>query len=219
MFESQKHVFWEALILAIFIFASGILLGYFLELNRTSQIITAYQESEINLLDIQIQKSTFSEKIDPEECSFAIKEMMNFADRTYNEAKLLEKYEGSSKLSEGLLFQHKKYALLRAILWSNAIDIKSQCPSFDTVVYIYELEPKDVEVSARQNSFSKYLEELKQEKGNSILLIPLAGNTEASSIDFLKQRYNVQEFPSIIVNEKNLITTVSDLESIRNYLR
>ena len=27
---NQKHVFWEALILAVFIFASGILLGYFI---------------------------------------------------------------------------------------------------------------------------------------------------------------------------------------------
>jgi len=43
MESKNKHVFWEALIIAIFIFAVGILLGYLMELNRTSKIISLYQ--------------------------------------------------------------------------------------------------------------------------------------------------------------------------------
>ena len=74
----QKSVFWEALILAIFIFGSGILVGYLLEQNRTSNIIEAYQQSELSLLDIKIQQSIFEES--DFDCSLAVDETIDFAD-------------------------------------------------------------------------------------------------------------------------------------------
>ncbi|MDP1728748.1 MAG: hypothetical protein Q8L27_00910, partial [archaeon] len=55
----NKNVFWQALILSILIFVSGMFLGYLIELNRTSQIISLYQESELSLLDIRAQSDIF----------------------------------------------------------------------------------------------------------------------------------------------------------------
>jgi len=90
---AQKHIFWEALILTIFVFAFGILMGYLLESNRTSRIIEAYQQSDLNLLDIKIQDTIFSLK--DFDCELATRETIDFADRVYEEAKLLDRYEGS----------------------------------------------------------------------------------------------------------------------------
>jgi len=214
---NQKHVFWEALILAAFIFASGILVGYFIELNRTSQIITSYQQAEINLLDVQIQQEIFS--LGEFNCKTAIEETIDFADHIYREAQLLEKYEESSRLSDGILYQHQKYALLRTVLFTNVLKLNEKCSNVpDSVIYFYEFNSKEVNIESKQEAFSRYLIELKQEYGNEVILIPIAGSLDVNSIELLKSNYNIEELPSILVNEGNLITEIEDLETIRNYL-
>ena len=213
----QKHLFWEALILAIFIFASGIFFGYLIESNRTSNIISAYQQSELSLLDIKIQENIFSST--EFDCDLAIKETIGFADRIYEEAQVLERYEGASTLSKGLMLQHKKYDLLRALLWLNTLKIKKNCDEdFHTIVYFYEYKSEDLDKKVEQNVFSKYLGQLKQEYGNKIILIPIAGNLDANSISFLMSDYEINNLPMILIDEDLKVGNMDDLESIREYL-
>ena len=214
---NQKHVFWEALILAVFIFASGIFVGYLVEQNRTGKIITAYQEADLNLLDIQIQESVLS--VGDFDCELAVKETINFADRTFQQASTLDEYEQSARLTEGIVFQHKKYDLLRTILWSNSLLLKKRCnSSFHTVVYFYEYDSEDVGIVAKQESFSRFLEELKKEKGEDVILIPIAGNLDINSVNFLKKSYGVGDLPTILIDEEHVITELNELMDIEKYL-
>jgi hypothetical protein len=212
----NKHIFWEALILAIFIFASGILLGYMLEMNRTSKIISLYQQAELDTLDTRIQDNIIS--LTRVDCNLLFNETINFANRIYGEASLLEKYEGANQLSEGIVFQHKKYDLLRAELWLNSIKIKEKCPvNLSTIVYFYEYNPDNLKIKSEQDVYSKKLFELKTSTSN-IILIPIAGNMNISSIDYLKSYYNITKYPAVVVNEKIVINTLEDLDKIESYL-
>ena len=214
---AQKHIFWEALILTIFVFAFGILMGYLLESNRTSKILEAYQQSDLNLLDIKIQDSIFSLK--DFNCELATKETINFADRVYEEAKILDRFEDSATLSEGIIMQHKKYDLLRTSLWVNTIKIKKECEeNFHTIIYFYNYRTEDLDTSSTQNVFSKYLSELKKEYGNKIILISIAGNMDINSINFLKSTYNIDSLPMILVDEEHKISSLDDLDKIKEYL-
>jgi len=214
---NKKHVFWQALILAILIFSSGILAGYFMELNRTSKIISTYNELEADLLDVQVQENIFALEIF--NCESAINELVNFADKTYLEARVLERFEDSAKVTSNLRLQHKKYALLRAVLWTNVIKVKEICEdNIHTVVYFYEHQPTELTLNAEQKTFSRYLEELKEEYGNEILLIPIAGNLDANSIELLKEQYDLDVLPVVLVDEKVKFTSLEELESIREYL-
>ena len=213
---SKKHVFWQALILAILIFSSGIFLGYLIELNRTSKIITTYQELEINLLDVQVQENIFaSEDFD---CDQALIELVSFADRVYSEARVLDRFEDSTRLSDSLIFQHKKFSLLRAILWTNSIKVKKQCGGFQTIVYFYERQPDDIGQNAKQKTFSRFLGEVKEEYGNEIILIPIAGNLGSNSVNLLMGTYGVNQLPSVLINENQTVTSIDDLPDIRQYL-
>ncbi len=213
----QKNVFWEAFLISIFIFLSGIFLGYLLESNRTEKVFENYQESELDLLDIKIQQEIFS--LDDFNCDYAKSESINFADRVYEEAKQLELYESSSKLTKELVFQHKKYDLLRTILWLNLLSIKQKCDAdFNAIVYFYEYQTESSEIKAKQAVFSKYLFELKQKKGNSLILIPIASNLDINSISFLMNEYDIKSSPAILVNENQTIFDISDLENIENLL-
>jgi hypothetical protein len=171
----NKHVFWEALILAIFIFAIGIFLGYLLEKNRTANIISTYENSELNFLDINIQNDILS--LDKIDCKQATTQMINFANQVYDEAYTLGKYEASNQITRGIILQHKKYDLLRTILWANTIKIKQKCGgNLSTLVYFYEYAPEGFEIKSQQDVFSKKLTEIKQELGDNVVLIPIAGN-------------------------------------------
>ena len=216
--EVQKHVFWQALLIAIFIFVSGMLLGYLLELNRTSKIISFYQEAEVSLLDVNLQEQILD--LNTFDCEQAIEEMIKFADKTYNEADILEKYSQSSKLTKGIVFQYKKYALLRTILWANSMKIKEKCANAPhTVIYFFEFDSDDSNMLAEQRTFSNYLGEIKKEYSSEIILIPIAGNFELNSINLLMNTYGITRLPSVLIDEKYKVEEINQLENIRNYLK
>ena len=216
MESKNKHVFWEALIIAIFIFAVGILLGYLMELNRTSKIISLYQNSELNLLDIDIQEELIN--LEDIGCKELFSETVDFANRVYDEAKILDRYEGSTRLSDGIVLQHKKYDLLRAKLWVEAMQLKKKCNlNFTTIVYIYEYKPEEIRIKTLQGVFSKKLGEIKQEQVDRVILIPLAGNLNLNSINILKESYNINSLPTILIDNKIKIESLEELSKLETY--
>ncbi len=215
--QSDKNVFWEALIITVFIFGVGILLGIFIENGRAGNISEMYLKSEINLLDIKVQ----TEILDMEDlnCEQAIQENLNFGDKIYQDAKTLDKYEAASRITDSLIEQHKRYDLLRTLFWINSIKIKEKCgEQFHTVVYLYDYEPEDIELKSQQIVFSRFLSELKNEQGSDIVLIPIAKNLNLSSLNLLIAKYQLGP-ATVILNEELVITEVDDLERLASTIK
>lgn len=219
MFESQKNAFWVALILSVFVFAGGILLGFMLENWRTSDVQNFYAQSEISLLDVKTQNELFS--LSDINCPDAIKANIDFADRVYGEAKLLEKYEQSSRLSDALVLQHKKYDLLRALFWINSVELKKRCnANYHTIVYLYDYDNPRLDIKAKQQVFSNILQSIKQTEGDNVMLIPMAGDNNLVSISLMMKTYNIteQELPVILIDEKTKITQIESIDDIKRLL-
>jgi len=210
----NRNVFWEALIIAIFLFGIGILLGIFIESSRENELTELYLTSEINLLDVKIQSEILN--LGQINCGEAIVKNIEFADRVYEDAKLLDRYESASKLKSSLVLQHKRYDLLRTLLWLNSIKIKEKCGEnfFHTVVYLYNYQPEKLEEKSRQRVFSRFLEELKDKEGDNVILIPIARNLNVSSLDFLVEGYGINR-TSIIVDESLVVTDPIDFIKIK----
>ena len=215
MFTSQKHVFWQALVITIIVFSIGILFGVILENYRTNKVNNLVAESELSLMDIRLQNQIYSSiKFN---CENAISENLKFADRTYEEAKLLERYEQATVITDDLKTSHKKYDLLRATLLLNSIIIREKCnSSYSEVVYFYKYNNPDMDLKAKESVFSKLLSELKQNKGDSILLIPIAADNNLSSVNLLLDKYDVSEkdLPIIIINGKTRITEIESIDDL-----
>lgn len=221
MFKSQKNVFWEALLVTLFIFGIGVLLGVILENWRTSEISDLYQRSEVELLDIRLQNEIYSKG--GFDCEFAIQENLKFADKIYEEARILEKYENARKLTKNLIIQHKKYDLLRAMLFMNSIEIRQNCnSSYHNVIYFYlaGYDNPRLDLKAKQQTFSKLLSELKQRQGENVLLIPIAANKDISSINILLNQYNIsrEDLPLILIDEEIKVTELQNVEGLESYL-
>ena len=208
MFDSQKHIFWQALIVTILIFGIGVFIGVILENWRTNNISNLYEKSELDLLDIKLQTEIYS--IGNFNCDKAVKENVEFADRIFEEAKILDRYDKANRLTEkNLATQHKRYDLLRTTLFLNSIKIKEKCSnSYYEVVYFYKLNEPSYDTKAKQNVFSKLLIELKEIKGKKVLLIPIAGDNEISAVKIILEKYNISEneLPVILIDRKTKIT-------------
>lgn len=203
MLKSKKNVFWEALIVAIAVFLAGLFFGMLMESSNTNKINNLYTSSQISLTDA-MALSTLSESKDFD-CDSIKRNNIEFADRVYKEAVLLEQYEEAGKLSESIKLLHKKYSLLRTLIWSSNQDSLERCQNYNLVVYLYESESEDAEVRARQNVWSKLLENVKKSYSDDVLLLPIAGNQDLSSLDLLINEFNVTQFPVVIVNNEYVL--------------
>jgi hypothetical protein len=211
----KKGAFFVALVLTIIIFIVGLLLGFYLESWRQSDLETVLSNSEVNLLDEQL-RGEISQKFDIN-CRIAVSNTFAFADRIYAESLSLEEYDTASKFQNQLKSLHKRYDILRTILWLQSIDLKKKCPGeFHTIVYLYEYNTDIVKTKALQIAISKQLEELKNKYPGDVLLIPIAGNMNVDSINLIKENENIHNLPVIIVDENTKISELLEMKELEN---
>lgn len=216
MFKSQKYVFLNALILTVFIFAVGVAIGYWFESLRVDKVNILYLNAELSMLDMRVVSDLFAGNVN---CENAIKENINFGDKIYSEARMLERYENAQRLSEILKIQHYKYDLLRVMFFRNSITIKERCnESFHTVVYLYQYNEPSLELKNRQAVFSNMLLRVKEKRGSNIVLIPIAGDLNFSSVSLIIREYNITKLPTILIDEKTKITEIMTAEEVNSLI-
>lgn len=216
--KSRKvRIFLEVFFLTLIMVGSGLFIGFYMESSRANRVIEQYKQLEVNALDLKLQ-NYYYQIMDKASCTQAINQNFIFADKIYNEGLMIEKYEEAEKLSDQLILDEQRYALLKAELWINTILLKEKCNNpFHTVVYIYSKDNSPAK-DAEQTAVSKTLEKIKQEKGNNIILIPIAGDLGLDSIDMQERIYNITYLPSIIIDEKYIIHGFVPEENITQYL-
>lgn len=212
----NKNAFFQALIFTILVFMLGLLAGSYLEFFRADNFQQAALSSEINLLDQQIRRDTLG-SFDVS-CESAKSGLFNFADKVYRDALLLEEYDSASKLSNQLEILHRKYDLLRVLLWMEAIDVREECgDDFHTVVYFFKYGLEDIDVNSEQIVYSRLLKDLKDEHVDDVLLIPIATNLDIESVEIILNSYGLGTGPLIFVDETIVIDGIpayDELETI-----
>ena len=163
----------------------------------------------------------FSEMIDSEElnCENLILHNLEFADKIYNEALLLEKYEESGKITNQIFIAHQKYDLLRTFLWDNVIKAKEKCKEdFSYVVYLYEYKTKDLTKKATYKVWSRVLFDLKGEFGNKIILLSIAVDNDLISLNYLISKFKISKFPAVVIDGKIVLYELSTSEELEKYI-
>ncbi len=217
MIKKQKYIFLYALLLTFIVFNIGIFMGYMLESSRVSKINTMYLDAEMELLDQMTQKDALN--VVNLDCDLLVEENVKFADRIFEEALLIQKYEEANKIDGDIKFQHKRFDLLRTLFWMNSISIKQKCDSsYHNLVYFYKYNNPTIEQESKQKFFSNLLKELKDKWGNAIMLIPIAADNDIPSINLLTQKYGIDKLPVILIDEKTKITDIENLDDIEKYL-
>lgn len=216
----QKDVFWKAGILTAVVFILGILLGYYLESGRLTEIKEEYKQIEVQWADAKLQ-TVYYQTLSPDLCNAAIQENLRFADRVYEEGLKLEKFEKSNKLTkEKFLLDKKKYALLKVEFLLNSIFLKEKCKTanYTNLVYFYANNPT-IDQKVQQLALSKTLKELKHQYGKELMLIPLPIDFDISVINIIKNSYDITSIPAILINEKIKLEGVQTIEEIEKAIK
>lgn len=215
---NPKNAFWEAFLLTAVVFILGLFIGITFESGRLEKMNDYYVQSEISLMDILVLSEL--NNLENISCERLIDSNINLADRVYEEALLLEKYEESGKIADRkILLAHQKYDLLRTFLWVNVMKIKEECrDDFSYVVYLYEFQSEKLTQRATQDVWSKILFGLKQEKGNDIILIPISVDSGLVSLDSLINEFNISKFPAVIINGEDIVYELRSVEEIEELL-
>lgn len=215
--ENRKRVFWEALLLTVVVFLFGLLIGIVYESSKSSDMNEYYSVSELSLMDIFALNSLVN--VDSEDCLILTESNLDFADRIYEEAKTLAKYEAAGKITKEIEIVHKRYDVLRTFLWINTIKTSEKCEKdYSTVVYLYEYSSDDLTKKAEQNVWSKILSDFKEQEGGGILLIPIAADSNLTSLDSLISKFKITEYPVVIIDEKYVVKDLSSVEELEKYL-
>ncbi len=217
MIKNQKYIFLYALLLTIVVFNLGIFMGYMLEASRVGKINTFYLNAEMQLLDQITQKGAL-EVLDLN-CDLLVEENIKFGDNIFQEALQIQKYEEANRINSEIIFQHKRFDLLRTLFWINSITIKQKCNSqYHNVVYFYKYNEPSLEQESKQRFFSNLLREIKEKRGDQVMLIPIAADNDLPSINLLVEKYGINELPVILIDEKTKVTEIKSMEELEKYL-
>jgi hypothetical protein len=216
-----KGIFAEVLILAVLVLLIGFILGFHVESLRTNAVINETRSFEIEALDLKLQ-DYYYQTMDNAACNQAIEQNLIFAENLYQKGLILEQYENANQISEDLAREKKRYVLLKTELWFNSILLKNKCggegKTFHTVVYFYSNDKNDLVKNGVQMAFSNMLKQVKEQQGNKIILLPIAGDLGLNSVNLQEKVYNITQLPTILIDEKVKITDVNDTSDIEKYL-
>jgi hypothetical protein len=213
----SKSVFWQALIVTIVIFAAGLVLGYYLESSRATGVEISLLGSEMNLLDEQMRAKIIGDS--NVSCDLAVESTFAFADKIYGEALKLEQYGASSKFTnEVMLVLHRRYDLLRMMLWDESVKLKARCGGFHTVVYFFDYNSEDMNIKARQAFFSNILLDVKNGRPGEVLLIPIASNLDLASVDLAMENYQVSMTPSVLIDERKIVGDIVTFDEMSGFV-
>ncbi len=212
---NSKNAFWQALIITVFVFIAGLVLGFYVELANVNKSDLLIRSAEIDLMDQQIKISGLNNNLNFN-CDIAKKNLFSFADEIYLDVAQFEEEGGRSKFTfNQRKTLHKRYDLLRVNLWMESLEVKEKCnESFHTVIYLFDYDSQDIDVKSQQRVFSLVLMDLKYAHPEEILLLPIASNLELGSIEMIKENYNISKSPSIIIDESTVITSLVSLEEL-----
>ncbi|MAE49612.1 hypothetical protein CMI48_02170 [Candidatus Pacearchaeota archaeon] len=216
--RGNKGAFWQALVFTIVVFALGMALGLFIESNRADRVHDVLLQAEISLLDEQLRNRVVEDL--GVGCSEARESTFAFADRIFEEAQRLEDFDSSSTFGDALTVLHKRYDLLRLMLWSEAVRLRDYCgDDYHTLVYLFAYETQDITQAGEQKALSRVLLDLKEAHGDEVLLIPIAGNLNIASVDLVKEAHGITSLPAIVVDERQVIEGLISVGDLEGYFR
>ena len=55
--------------------------------------------------------------------------------------------------------------------------------------------------------------------GNEVILIPIAADQDITSLDYLIEKYEIKEFPAVIINEKDVLYEHKTTKELSEYFK
>lgn len=211
----MKKLTGTAFLIAILIFVVIFGVSLILENIRTEEIRKDFAETDVLWNDAKFFNG-YAANASAGDCNYLTEENRMIGDRIYSEGLKIERYEGANKLTDAILTEKKRYALLDLQFWENSISIKKKCgPEFSTVIYFYSQYNKTNE----QKTMDRVLGDFKQRCGRATIYITFPSDMGLASIGLIEKTYNITGIPSVLINEQTVLSGEASMEELNNYAK
>jgi len=214
----MKKVLLKTLALTALIFIIGFFAGIFLDNLRLEEVKTRMTEidnlwNDARLLQSYIQR--LSDGNSTSYCGFLLEENLKAGDKIYNEGSMVEEYEKTNRFTPTLVLEKERYALLDLQFWLNSIDLKRICnANYSTVIYFYSQYNRTVDQSFQD----RVLWELKQKCGPQIIYITFPADMDITTIEVIKNFYNITKTPAVLINESVVLYSPVTLRELEEHI-
>ncbi len=213
MRKNKNKAYVVAFLISLFLFVSGIMVGYLIQSSVSKRTENKLNELESKMEDIQLHY-TYLNVADENACKFNMILLDEATKELWNISKELKSFENKvSKEEIGGL--ENKYFLLSAKSWILSSYLNENCERTTVpILYFYSIPCEDCE---KQGGILDSVQE--KELKNQINVFAMNVNSNEKIVQSMKKTYNVSTEPSLIidgqkyeglVSEEDLIETISD---------
>lgn len=208
--KNLTKAFFVSIIIGVLIFSLGLFVGYGLDVLRIKDVSTSLKDIELQTLDY-ITSQEFLDTFGGDYCELLNLRLSSMTPQLTDIGQTLTDYEERDIFGgEEYKFLKGKYFLLEIRAYTLFTKLNNECDfDEDLILYFYDQHHED---SERQGYVLDRLV-----KSDDVHIFSFDRNFEI--INFLVNRYEVKEAPTIIINEKKKFEGLTYLDELREAIK
>lgn len=194
----NKNLYIFAAILTTIVFLFGVFLGIEINVQQSEVLKEEFKEIDMMIKSANLNEILYDLNIRNETCNLSSRIVEKLANDSYATGIKVEKFEKSKKIDIPTYKNLKKeYTLMQTQHYIFTRKLKERC-SFDYPIILYFYNSK----CNKCNDQGMILTDLKRKYVNDLMVFSFDADLDLSTIDAFKKIYNIEEFPTLIINEK-----------------
>jgi hypothetical protein len=206
----SKRRYILAFIIGTLIFIIGFMLTYSISYLEYQRISNMQGEVSYKIFQNKLRYSFFDEDICSLDSLSEISASLGFQGRVIDD---LEKKLG--KNDEKVLFRKKFYTLIELEHFEFVKEINKKCRAgIPTILFFYSNEKEDAERSEEAGNLLSVV----YRRNPDLMIYSFDINLDSELITSLKEKYRIEESPTIIIDGRLKIVNPENIEKVERYL-
>lgn len=199
----SKNKYFFAFLITLVVFTLGLLLGLVIENKRVNYIEMQDEKQKQDFSSLQLQYQVIDAFGEEKNCEAIKKSFDMNSQNLENIRNKLETYSRDSNLNKKEFdLLKREYTLAQVKFWLLTKKTKSLCNINSATVFYFYGDSKNCPKCGDQAVVLTYL---KDKFGSNILNFVFDSQlTDEPVIDLFKRVYNIQKYPTLIINEKKM---------------
>lgn len=203
-------LYLTAFLISAIIFAAGIYTGKLMEQSNINSLSAKVDAANMRASSLELM---YLSDDSPEFCPVYQEELFNLDSEVESIGYRLSYMEDTKGITDAAL--KKKYFMLEAQAFLLSQKVREKCgANYSTLLYFYSNSNC---TTCKQQGIE--LLEVKKELGEKIRIYSFDGDLGSAIVDALKAKYNVMQYPSIVVNKNRAIGGLKNKQEVLALLR
>ena len=209
-FQSKRRYLY-ALIIGTLIFIIGFAITYSVAYIEYQRVISLQDPISYQIFQDKIQYSLFGKNICSENSHAQISK-----DLSIQGSFIANMEDKLGKNDKNVLFRKKFYSLIELEHFEFVKTINKECnKSINTILFFYSNEPSDIKQAEKTGAI---LGALYNKNQNNLVIYSFDINLKSEIINLLKDKYNITQSPTIIINNHHVIYDLNNIDQIQPIL-